>query len=435
MTSKEIHLSEIISPVFHEVWSAFDYYTTVVMKGGRNSGKSTTTAIWIIKQLMQKPINALVVRKVERTLRDSVFEQLKEAIKILNVDSEWSERVSPLSLTHTPSGARIIFRGADDTAKMKSIKTSKYPIAVLWIEELAEFKTEDEVGVIVNSVIRAELDPGLKYTVIMTYNPPKRKQNWVNKKYNTQFQNKNVYVHHSDYRDNPFVSKAFIEEAEHVKETNEHKYKWVFLGEPIGGGVVPFNNLVFRRITDDEIKQYDNIRQGIDWGYAADPFAFGRMHLDKKRRKLYFLDELYGVKLSNAYVADWIKAKGYHNDTCIADSAEPKSIDDLSARGISIVGAKKGPGSVESGEKWLDELEEIVIDYQRTPNAAREFENIDYQIDKDGEIKSKLEDKDNHLIDQTRYGCENDMGHGNDEYDANLYRGFGGADDGDDGLW
>ncbi|MDD4460508.1 MAG: PBSX family phage terminase large subunit, partial [Proteiniphilum sp.] len=254
-------ISELIAPAFYEPWRAFDQYTTVVLKGGRNSGKSTTSSIWVIMQLMQKPINALVVRKVEKTLRDSVFEQLKEAIEILGVSKYWEDRLSPLSLRYIPTGTRIIFRGADKPEKIKSIKTSKYPIAILWVEELAEFKTEEEVGVIVNSVIRAELDPGLKYTVIMTYNPPKRKQNWVNKKYGTQFIGDNVYVHHSTYLDNPYVSKTFVETAEEVKEENEHKYRWVYLGEPIGGGVVPFSNLEFRRITDDELKQYDQIRQ------------------------------------------------------------------------------------------------------------------------------------------------------------------------------
>lgn len=435
MTTLKQRTSDLIAPAFYNVWRASDRYTTKVLKGGRNSGKSTTISLKIILHLMKHPVNALVVRKVGETLKDSVYEQLLEAIEILGVSEFWEKRVSPLSLRYKPTGTRIIFRGADKPEKIKSIKSSKHPIAVLWIEELAEFKTEDEVGVIVNSIIRAELPEGLNYSVFFSYNPPKRKQNWVNKKYNTQFQNKNVYVHHSDYRDNPFVSQAFIEEAEHVKETNEHKYKWVFLGEPIGGGVVPFNNLTFRRITDDEIKQYDNVRQGIDWGYAADPFAFTRWHYDKTRRKLYALDEHYGVKMSNAEAAAWIKAKGYDRDTIIADSAEPKSIDDLSARGISIAGAKKGPGSVESGEKWLDELEEIVIDPERTPNIAREFESIDYQIDKDGEVRSKLEDKDNHTIDACRYAVENDIGRGIDEYDAKLYVGFGGAEEREDDLW
>ncbi|KHF30155.1 Phage terminase large subunit [Anoxybacillus sp. BCO1] len=74
-----------------------------------------------------------------------------------------------------------------------------------------------------------------------------------------------------------------------------------------------------------------------------------------------------------------------------------------------IKGAKKGPGSVEYGEKWLDDLEAIVIDPKRTPNIAREFESIDYQVDADGNPKPKLEDKNNHTIDATRYAFEDDM--------------------------
>ncbi|MFA6997254.1 MAG: terminase large subunit, partial [Defluviitoga sp.] len=166
-----------------------------------------------------------------------------------------------------------------------------------------------------------------------------------------------------------------------------------------------------------------------DWGYAADPYAFTRWHYDRTRRKLYALDEHYGIKISNAEAAEWIKAKGYDRTTTIADSAEPKSIADLQSRGIPIVGAKKGPGSVETGEKWLDELEAIVIDYERTPHIAAEFENIDYQIDKDGEIKSKLEDKDNHTIDSCRYAVENDIGKGDGTMDMSLYSGFGGSAD------
>lgn len=90
---------------------------------------------------------------------------------------------------------------------------------------------------------------------------------------------------------------------------------------------------------------------------------------------------------------------------------EPKSIAELkNEHGIKrIKGVKKGPDSVEYGEEWLDDLTEIVIDPLRTPNIAREFENIDYQTDKDGNPKPRLEDKDNHTIDATRYAFEADM--------------------------
>ena len=404
-------ISEIINKNFYEFWKTINSnkYLFYVLKGGRASAKSTHIAIWLVLALMKYPVTCLCIRKVGNTLAESVFEQLKEAIDILNVGHVWKVQKSPLQLVYIPRGNKFIFRGADDPAKIKSIKMSKFPIAFVWFEELAEFKTEDEVSTIVNSVLRAELPPGLSYKVIYSYNPPKRKQSWVNKKFETQFLPSNTYVYHSTYLDNSHISKAFIEEANEVKKKNEFKYRWEYLGEPIGSGVVPFSNLVFRTITDEEIKSFDNIRQGNDFGYATDPMAFVRMHYDSKRRILYFIDEIYGVKMSIRELASRIKSKKYDDYPVICDSAEPRSIAELKEYGIQALKAKKGPGSIEFGENWLDDLEAIVIDNKRTPNVAKEYENIDYQTDKDGNIRPKLEDKDNHTIDATRYGLENDM--------------------------
>lgn len=415
-----LKLSSIVNLHFHSFWQASNShrYLRHVCKGGRGSGKSAQIGLKIVKDMMKYPVTTLVVRKVARTLEESVFEQLKEAIEILGVGDYWRVLKSPLQLIYLPRGNKIIFRGADDPLKIKSIKVSKFPIAFLWIEELAEFKTEDEVSTIENSVLRAELPDGLFYAFYYSYNPPKRKQSWVNKKYDTQIAlPANTFVHHSTYLENPHISKAFRDEAEEVRTKgkidaqtgNSLRYDWEYGGKAIGSGIVPFDNLTFRRITDDEIKTFDNIRQGIDWGYGVDPFSFGRWHYDKTRRRLYAMDELYGVKISNREAAEWIKARGYHDLMTLADSAEPKSIDEMKTHGLRIRGARKGPGSVEYGEKWLDDLEEIVIDPKRTPNTAQEFENIDYQTDQDGNPRAKLEEKDNHSIDQCRYAMEGDM--------------------------
>ncbi|MEK4030809.1 PBSX family phage terminase large subunit [Pseudobacillus sp. FSL P4-0506] len=386
-------------------------YLYYVNKGGRGSGKSSDVAMDIILDMMEKPINALAIRKVDNTLEGSVYSQLLWAIDQLQVSHLWKANKSPLKLTFLPRGNEILFRGAQDPARIKSIKSPKFPLTLLWIEELAEFKTEDEVTTIINSILRGKLDGGLKYKVHFTYNPPKRKQSWVNKRFETSMLPDNTFVLHSDYRDNPFIADEFIEEAEEAKRRNEFKYRWEYLGEPIGSGVVPFSNLEFRKITDEEYNHFDNIKQGMDFGYATDPLAFVRCHYDRKRRTLYLMDELYQVKLSNREAAEWIKKKGYTDFEVVCDSAEPKSINELkSEHGIRrATGAKKGPGSVEHGEKWLDDLEAIVIDPNRTPNAAREFENIDYQTDRDGNPKPKLEDKDNHIIDALRYALEGEM--------------------------
>ncbi|MGG1639880.1 PBSX family phage terminase large subunit [Paenibacillus sp. NRS-1782] len=412
MTALKVKLSEKVTPHFQSFWrvSNSHKYLKHVLKGGRASGKSAHIGLKIVKDMMKYPVTTLCIRKVARTLEESVFEQLKEAIEILGVSEYWRVVKSPLQLVYIPRGNKIIFRGADDPTKIKSIKMSKFPIAFLWIEEMAEFKNEDEVSTIEKSILRAKLPDGLFYAFYYSYNPPKRKQSWVNKLYESQFIPSNTYIHHSTYLDNPYLSRESIEEAEELKRTRFQRYEWEYLGKAIGSGVVPFDNLTFRTITDDEVSSFDNIRQGNDWGYGVDPVAFVRWHYDKTRRKIYALDEVYGVKIANRELGEKLKKKKYDQQLTIADSAEPKSVDELKMQlHCRFKGAKKGPGSVEYGEKWLDDLEEIVIDPVRTPNIAREFENIDYQTDADGNPRTRLDDKDNHTIDATRYAFEDDM--------------------------
>ena len=412
MTVKQIRLSELLPKAFHASWKAANNpdILNVVEKGGRGSGKSSDIAIIVTQLLMRYPLNAVGIRKIDNTLELSIFEQMKWAIELSGVSHLFKVNKSPMKITYRPRGNYMVFRGAQEPERIKSLIASNFPFAFVWIEELAEFKTEDEITTITNSILRGELDEGLFYKFFFTYNPPKRKQSWVNKKYESAFVPANTFIHHSTYLDNPYISKQFIEEAEAMKKRNSMRYRWEYGGEAIGSGVVPFNNLTFRKITNEEVSQFDNIRQGIDFGYATDPLAFVRWHYDKTRRRLYLIDEFYGVKLSNRQLAEWVISKGYQTHEIIADSAEPKSIADLRSLGLSrIIGAKKGPDSVEFGEKWLDDLDEIIIDPQRTPQTAKEFEDIDYQTDRDGNPKAKLEDKNNHAIDSTRYAMERDM--------------------------
>ncbi|WP_391123455.1 PBSX family phage terminase large subunit [Psychrobacillus sp. L3] len=408
-------LSEFLPTNFHPVWRASiaGEILHVVCKGGRGSGKSSDVAHIIVQLLMRYAVNAVGIRKVDNTIETSIFEQMKWAINEQGVSHLFKINKSPMRITYLPRGNYMIFRGAQDPTRIKSLKSANFPFAIAWLEELAEFKTEEEITTITNSLLRGELDYGIFYKFFYTYNPPKRKQSWVNKKYESSFQPKNTFVHKSTYFDNPFISKQFVEEAEATKERNELRYKWEYLGEAIGSGVVPFDNLQVEAgsITNEMVKMFDNIRQAVDFGYGPDPLAFVRWHYDKKKNGIYAIDEHYGQKISNREIAKWIKSKSYDSQEIMADSAEPKSIDELRKEHDirRVKGAKKGPDSVEYGEQWLDDLDFICIDPLRTPNIAKEFENIDYQTDKDGNPRPRLEDKDNHTIDATRYAFERDM--------------------------
>ena len=166
---KDIRITEIINENFHEFWkvSKNHEYLKYVEKGGRGSAKSTHIGFRIIMDIMKYPISALVVRKVGNTLSESVYEQLKECAEILGVYQYFEFKVSPLQIIYRPRGNKIIFRGADDPMKIKSLKVAKYPVAILWVEELAEFKTEDEIQTIEQSVLRAELPEGLHYSFFL----------------------------------------------------------------------------------------------------------------------------------------------------------------------------------------------------------------------------------------------------------------------------
>lgn len=406
-----VDTGKLVLPSFYDFWRACrnSAYTFLVCKGGRDSAKSTHIAIRLVFDLMDLPINIMCMRKVGNTIEKSIYEQIKKAIFLMGLESEFVFLKSPMTIKYKARGNYFFFMGGDNTDKTKSIVTSEFPITKLWIEEVSEFKTEEELETVINSILRETLPDGMTYQIFFSYNPPKRKQHWLNKKFETQFLPENTFVHHSYYYNNNFLSAQALEVIENTRLTNVHKYNWMYLGSPTGGGIVPFDNLTFRKITDEEIKSFDNYRQGLDWGYATDPLAFVRLHYDKTRRKIYFTNEIYGVKISNREIAQGILRNGFHKTLTLADSAEPKSIAEVKEFGVRIQGAKKGKDSVEYGEKWLDDLDEIIIDPKRTPNVAREFEGIDYMVDRDGNQMPRLVDKDNHSIDSTRYSLSDDM--------------------------
>ena len=236
-----------------------------------------------------------------------------------------------------------------------------------------------------------------------SYNPPKSARSWVNEE--SKRPKKGRIVHYSDYRDVPrdWLGETFIANAEHLKETNEEAYRHEYLGEETGTGLEVFNNVTVRPITDKEIAYFDRRYQGLDFGYAADPLCFGEMHFDNKKRKLYLFFEISGIGIKNSQLISRLSAEQLAEVT-MADAEEPKSIDELREdHHMNIMAAEKAPGSVEHGIKWLQDLDEIIIDPLRCPLAAKEFVNYALNVDRYGDVISKYPDKDNHSIDMCRY--------------------------------
>ena len=407
---QEIRLSELISPNFYDLHNEIkvNAYNEYWLKGGRGSTKSTFVSVQIVLGIIKDPdANAIILRRYQNELRDTVYGQFEWTISKMGLTHLFKFQLSPMQIIFLSTGQKIVFKGADKPKKLKSINLGRGYIKYTWFEELDQYVSMDEIRSILQSVFRGEDKPR---AVFFSYNPPKSGRSWVNQEAKIPKQGRRV--HHSTYLDVPseWLGDRFLTDAAHLEKTNETAYRHEYLGEEVGTGLEVFTNVELRAITENEIATFDRIRQGLDFGYAVDPLCFERMHYDRTRRRLYLFTEISGLNLFNRQF--WEKAQQYNDVWTIADSAEPKSIAELRSWGMKIKGAKKGPGSVEFGIKFLQDLEQIIIDPERCPLAAREFINYSLETDRNGIVKSQFPDKDNHSIDATRYALEDDMSAG-----------------------
>lgn len=399
-------LSDKIGAAFYGVArDVFQHgHTHYDLSGGRGSLKSSTVSILVPLLLMQEEnqnCHALVLRKVANTIRDSVYAQYIWAIGELGAAEYWEAKVSPMELIYKPTGQKIMFRGADDPMKIKSIKVPFGYIAITHFEEKDQFAGRAEIRNILQSTMRG----GEKYWNFESYNPPISRDNWANK--DSLEEGEDRLCHKSTYLEAPpeWLGQQFIDEAEHLKATDERAYLHEYLGVAVGTGGNVFEKLELREISDTEVSHFDRIYQGVDWGYFPDAFAFIRMHYDKARETVYLIDEYYAHKKSNESTSKWIKEKNYIDGRIICDSAEPKSVADYRASGLPAQSAIKGAGSLDYSMKWLARRK-IVIDKRRTPHAYDEFVNYEYERDKDGNFISGYPDKNDHVISAVRYGLE-----------------------------
>ena len=419
-----IHSSNIFAKVYNKYFRMIlkhekERYT---FTGGRASTKSSFISIVIVVLITMFPkLNALVVRKTAKTLRRSVFEQIVWAIDKLHLRYTKERKtgfkipkseVSALPITYIRKDGtkqQIIFAGCDDPEKIKSIKVSQGYFGILWVEEKTEFTPADLQNVRISA-----LRGGDTFYIFESYNPPSAARHWCNREAATYDPNRVVI--HTTYLDIPpeWLGAAILHDIEQTKATNKRAYENIYLGLATGSGQNIFENVELREITDDEIKAFDFLYCGIDWGYYPDPFAFSVSSYNAPKQELFIFDELYLNKRGNY---DAFKDLTKHmeiagldiaNDRITADSAEPKSIADFRSWGGNVRGAIKGIGSRDTSFKWLQGLKKIVIDPRRCPRMADEFTLYEHEIDKrTGEIMSGYPDgQPDHGIDTIRYALE-----------------------------
>lgn len=398
-------ISECIAPSFYNLHNELkkNIYGEVWLKGGRGSTKSSFVSVEIILGLLKyENSNAIIVRRYDNELRDTVYGQYKWAAHKLGVDHLFNFMLSPMKAVYIPTGQTILFKGADNPLKLKSINLGKGYIKYLHVEETDQFSGFEELRNIMQSIFRGE---GNERIALFSYNPPKSARSWVNQE--SKIPKPGRIVHHSDYKTVPheWLGDRFHADAEHLQKVNETAYRHEYLGEEVGTGLEIFNNVESRPITQEEIDSFNQIEQGLDFGYAVDPLSFVRLYYNTKKRWLYIFDERSGIGISNRQLYEMLPDHWRRQQT-IADNAEPKSIDELRSYGMNVIKCNKGPGSVEQGVKWLADLEKIIVDPVRCPRSSKEFVNYALEINRNGDIISKYPDKDNHCIDATRYGLQ-----------------------------
>lgn len=194
-------------------------HSEYLLKGGRGSLKSSFISIEIGKLLRADArANALVLRKVAATMRDTVFAQILWALDTLGVYDEWECTVSPMKMVHKKTKQEIMFRGLDDPRKIKSIKPRRGYFRAVWFEEGEEYDGYEEIRNVMQSAGRGKNARALTF---ISYNPPKSANNWINKEALEAHEGR--MVHHSSYLEAPpeWLGERFLREAQKLKEQNE----------------------------------------------------------------------------------------------------------------------------------------------------------------------------------------------------------------------
>ncbi len=403
MTTSEIKMSQIVGGGYDEFWNCKKRYR--VLKGGKGSKKSATTALNFIYRLMKmKDSNLLVVRQVMNTHRDSTFAQLKWAQERLGVSEYWNNTVSPLEMVYKPTGQKIIFRGFDDVLKLASTTVSHGYLNFVWIEEAFEISEEADFDKLDLSVPRGKVPPPLYKQTTVTFNPWSD-GHWLKKRF-FDTKSPNVATFSTNYLINEFLDSTDRLVFQRMKETNPRKYEVAGLGNwGISEGLV-FENWHIGR---EEIKPDEEYKWksffGLDYGYTNDPTAFVGFMANPIDKRLYIFTEFYHKKMLNCDIAEKIKDLGFAKERIRADCAEPKSNDDLKRLGIGrILPSVKGRDSILNG---ISAISEYRITVNPTcVNMIRELQSYTYD-DRRNERGQRLpKDTDNHLCDALRYAFE-----------------------------
>ena len=423
---KEKHsLKEIVGGGYTRFWNCRDK-RYIAIKGSRGSKKSKTAAlrfICLMEELGNKALNEgtdafpslVVIRRYYNTHKDSTRAELIWAIHRLGSEKYWNIPKGEATLTYLPTGQKILFRGMDDPQSITSITVSKGYICFVWFEEFFQITSESDFDKIDMS-IRGQLPDGLFHQIVMTFNPWSDRHFAKRRFFDTQ--DEDVLAFTTTYKQNEFLSDKDIARYEKMKIQNPRRYRIEGLGEwGIAEGLIfenwreedfDINALIEKnrnKRTERGLQAFVDI-QGLDFGYN-DPTAGIAGYCDLKDFKIYIYYEFYEVQMENKKIAAKLIADGFGDRVILADSEDPRTINELRLLGLhGIRGAKKGAGSVLGGIQRLCDYEIIV--HPRCQHMIEALSNYAWKKDRvSGAVMNEPEHDFSHLPDALRYATEN----------------------------
>ena len=365
-----------------------------VITGGRGSGKSFEVGRFVTLLSFEQGHKILFTRQTMTSAHLSIIPEFKEKIELLKLEDLFS--ITKSEIKNKQSQSDIFFKGlktssGDQTANLKSLQG-----VTTWILDEAEELTDEDTFDKINLSIRSNEKQN---RVILILNPA-TKEHWIYKKFFEQegvkegyngTKGNTTYIH-TTYEDNiKNLGVSFLQEVEKIKLNNPSKYEHVILGGWLdkADGVV-FTNWEFGPFNPD----YLQTSFGMDFGFSIDPDALAEVAIDNKNKILYVKEHIYqrGIKTHELAKMLLDKTKG---GLIIADSAEPRLIDDLKFQKVNIQAVKKG--TIESGIVRMQDFK-IIVEPNST-NIAKELNNYCY-LNKGSRL---YVDNWNHIIDAIRY--------------------------------
>ena len=393
-------------------------YKFYFLVGGYGSSKSFHVGVKIIKKLLEEKRIALVIREVYDTIRDSCFSLLEDIAVRMGLDGVIQFKTSPMQVRF-PNGSKIIFKGMDKPAKLKSING----VSIIWVEECSEVKYAGY-----KEILGRLRHNEVSNHIILSTNPVS-KSNWCYKHFFVNNENQktilddtvlykerivvvekeDTYYHHSIADDNYFIPSSYVEELENMKEYDDDLYRIARKGQfgVNGTKVLPQFEVKPHEEVLQEIRNIKNkvYRVGMDFGFETSYNALLRLCIDDDNKILYIYYEYYKNHMTDDKTAEEIQEFKNTQELIRADIAEPKTIAYYQQQGFNMIGAKKFQGSRLQNTKKVKRFKKIICSDICT-NTIAELKELTYATNKLDEIIEDEFNIDSHSLSAVWYALD-----------------------------